>query len=83
MTIHRGCGSRPDPKSRREIDDFQLAVCHARDAPRLVLQLSCGSAAGDTLLVIETLRTLDRIAGPQQPDHDQILAEDGLAVEFG
>jgi acetyl-CoA carboxylase biotin carboxyl carrier protein len=55
----------------------------AKPGARPYVEIGSRVRIGDTLLVIETLRTLDRIAAPRDATVMQILAQDGQPVEFG
>jgi acetyl-CoA carboxylase biotin carboxyl carrier protein len=55
----------------------------AKPGARRYVEIGSRVRTGDTLLVIETLRTLDRITAPRSGTVIQILAEDGQPVEFG
>ena len=39
--------------------------------------------AGDTLLIIEAMKTMNQIPAPRSGTVTQILVEDGQPVEFG
>ncbi len=50
---------------------------------RAFVELGSTVALGDTLLIIEAMKTMNQIPAPQAGTIKQILVEDGQPVEFG
>ena len=57
-------------------------VARAGRASRLS-RSAAGCSAGDTLLIVEAMKTMNQIPAPRAGTVTQILIEDGQPVEFG
>ena len=52
-------------------------------APSPIIEIGSRVNAGDTLLIVEAMKTMNQIPAPRAGTVIQILFEDGQPVEFG
>ena len=56
---------------------------HHRPGARPFVEVGSRVQAGDTLLIVEAMKTMNQIPSPRTGTVVQILIEDGQPVEFG
>ena len=76
-------GRSGQASGRRDLADgrHRLSRPRARRAP--YVEVGSAVRAGDTLLIIEAMKTMNQIPAPRAGTVIQILIEDGQPVEFG
>ena len=68
---------------RRDLADGRHRLCRARTGRQAFIDVGSKVKAGDTLLIIEAMKTMNQIPAPRAGTVIQILFEDGQPVEFG
>ena len=58
-------------------------ICSPSPGARPFVDVGQAVKAGDTLLIIEAMKTMNQIPAPRSGIVTQILVEDGQPVEFG
>jgi acetyl-CoA carboxylase biotin carboxyl carrier protein len=79
-------GGRPDPTSHPGlVTSPMVGTAYAGSQPgaRPFVEIGSRVTAGETLLIIEAMKTMNQIPAPRSGTVIQILIEDGQPVEFG
>jgi acetyl-CoA carboxylase biotin carboxyl carrier protein len=79
-------GGRPDPANHPGLVTSPMvgtAYVGSQPGARPFVEIGSRVSAGETLLIIEAMKTMNQIPAPRSGTVVQILVEDGQPVEFG
>ncbi len=79
----RRAGRSDEAPGRRDVAHGRHRLSRARAGARPFVDIGSVVKAGDTLLIIEAMKTMNNIPAPRAGKVMQILIEDGRPVEYG